>query len=86
MSASAFRRPFSRLAPTSTLQEIERAFLDANPWLTPDMISITCRKAHLLDIRVFFGRDLSPRNCGVNEDQRRLCAAPKVVVPPPAQR
>ena len=81
--------PAAFLAPGADLdspEEIERAFLGANPWLTPDMISITCRKAHLLDIRVCFGRDLSPRNCGVNEDQRRLCAAPKVVVPPPAQR
>jgi len=65
--------------------EVERAFLDANPWLKPEMISVTCRKAHLLDIRVCFGRDLAPRACGVNEDQKRLCAAPKMTVPPPAR-
>jgi len=62
--------------------EIEREFLGANPWLTPDMISITCRRANLLDIRVCFGRDLFPRNCGVNEDQKRLCPAGKIAVPP----
>jgi ribonuclease T2 len=39
--------------------EIEREFLGANPWLTPDMISIACRGATLLDIRVCFSRDLS---------------------------
>ena len=66
-------------------EEVERAFLDANPWLKPEMISVTCRKAHLLDIRVCFGRDLAPRPCGVNEDQRRLCAAPTMTVPPPAR-
>ena len=44
--------------------EIEREFLGANPWLKPDMISISCRGANLLDIRVCFGRDLSPRNAG----------------------
>lgn len=62
--------------------EIEREFLGANPWLTPDMISITCRRANLLDIRVCFGRDLFPRSCGVNEDQKRLCPAGKITVPP----
>jgi ribonuclease T2 len=80
--------PSGFLAPGVNLdspEEVERAFLDANPWLKPEMISVTCRKAHLLDIRVCFGRDLAPRACGVNEDQRRLCAAPKITVPPPAR-
>ena len=60
-SASAYRRAFSPPAPASIADEIERAFLNTNPWLTPDMISITCRKANLLDIRVCFGRDLRRR-------------------------
>ncbi|MGD9501166.1 MAG: ribonuclease T [Methyloceanibacter sp.] len=80
--------PSGFLAPGADLdapEEIERAFLDANPWLAPEMISITCRKAHLLDIRVCFGRDLAPRACGGNEDQRRLCPLPKIAVPPPSQ-
>lgn len=75
------------LAPGANLdspEEIERAFLEANPWLTPEMISITCRKANLLDIRVCFGRDLAPRACGTNEEQRRLCPLPKISVPAPA--
>jgi ribonuclease T2 len=71
--------------PLASPAEVERAFLDANPWLKPEMISVTCRRAHLLDIRVCFGRDLSPRACGVNEDQRRLCAAPKIIVLAPAR-
>jgi ribonuclease T2 len=62
--------------------EIEREFLAANPWLDPEMISITCRRANLLDIRVCFGRDLFPRSCGDNEDQKRLCPAGKITVPP----
>ncbi|HKQ55230.1 MAG TPA: ribonuclease T [Methyloceanibacter sp.] len=80
--------PAGFLAPGADLdtpEEIERAFLDANPWLTPDMISITCRKANLLDVRVCFGRDLTPRACGANEDQGRLCPLPKIAVPPPAR-
>ena len=78
--------PAGFVAPGASLDtpdEIERAFLDANPWLTPDMIS--CRKANLLDIRVCFGRDLAPRACGANEDQKRLCPLPQISVPPPSQ-
>ena len=63
-------------------QEIERAFVDANPWLTPEMIAVTCRSQNLLDIRVCFGRDLFPRACGSNEDQKRLCPVSKITVPP----
>jgi len=65
--------------------DIEREFLGANRWLKLDMISISCRGANLLDIRVCFGRDLFPRSCGANEEQRRLCPAAKIGVPPPAQ-
>ncbi len=79
-----FRRPDTgRLASP---KEVEGAFLSANPWLKPEMISVTCRNARLRDIRLCFGRDLVPRNCGVNEDQGRLCPAPKITVPAPAGR
>jgi ribonuclease T2 len=61
---------------------IERAFIDVNPWLKPDMIAVTCRRQNLLDIRVCFGRDLFPRACGINEDQQRLCPVSKIKVPP----
>ena len=67
-------------------EEIERDFLVANPWLKPEMISVGCRGGQLLDIRVCFGRDLSPRSCGANEDQRRLCTLAKVSVPRPTGR
>jgi ribonuclease T2 len=66
-------------------EQIEREFLAANPWLKPDMISVSCRKGDLLDIRVCFARDLAPRSCGPNEDQRRLCNASEIVVPPVAR-
>jgi ribonuclease T2 len=62
--------------------EIEGAFLAANPWLKLEMIAVTCRRENLLDIRVCFGRDLFPRACGVNEDQKRLCPLRKIAVPP----
>jgi ribonuclease T2 len=65
-----------------TPDEVEREFLAANPWLTPDMMSVTCRGANLLDVRICFDRDLYPRSCGANEDQKRLCRAAKITVPP----
>jgi ribonuclease T2 len=67
---------------TLSPDEIEREFLAANSWLKPEMISITCRRKNLVDIRVCFGRDLFPRACGVNEDQKRLCPAGAMSVPP----
>ncbi|MGH6866705.1 MAG: ribonuclease T2 family protein [Methyloceanibacter sp.] len=63
--------------------EVEREFLAANAWLEPDMIAVTCRKSNLLDIRVCFSRDLSPRACGENESQKRLCQTPRIAVPAP---
>jgi ribonuclease T2 len=78
--------PQSFLAPaagrTLTPDDIEREFLAANSGLTPEMISITCRRKNLVDIRVCFGRDLFPRACGINEDQKRLCPAGAISVPP----
>jgi ribonuclease T2 len=62
--------------------DIEREFLAANSWLKPEMISITCRKQNLIDIRVCFGRDLFPRACGTNEDPKRLCPVPSIAIPP----
>ncbi|MEX2166654.1 MAG: ribonuclease T2 [Methyloceanibacter sp.] len=63
---------------------IESEFLGANPWLKPEMIAVSCRRQSLLDIRICFGRDLFPRACGVNEDQKRLCPAAKITIPPVA--
>jgi ribonuclease T2 len=77
--AALLDRPASEaLSP----EAIEQSFLKANPWLTPEMIAVTCRRKNLLDIRVCFGRDLFPRACGVNEDQKRLCPLSKIAVPP----
>jgi ribonuclease T2 len=80
--------PVSLLASDSerilSADEIESEFAGANPWLKPEMISVSCRGEDLLDVRVCFGRDLLPRRCGANEDERRLCRANKIAVPPVA--
>lgn len=63
--------------------QIETDFLKTNPNITADMIAISCgRKKRLKDVRICFGRDLRPTNCGVNEKQRRLCRPGKIVMPP----
>jgi ribonuclease T2 len=62
--------------------QIENAFSDANPWLKPDMMSVSCRGENLLDVRICFGRDLFPRACGANEDEARLCRSDRIAVPP----
>jgi len=59
-------------------------FLQANPSLKPDMLAISCGGAgnRLREIRVCFDKAGQFRGCGRNEDQRRLCSAQKVYLPP----
>jgi ribonuclease T2 len=70
-----------RLSP----EDVEAEFLNANPWLKPDMISVTCRRGALRDVRICFGRDLFPMRCGENEETR-VCRAGEVTVSPDALR
>jgi ribonuclease T2 len=53
-------------------QVVEAAFLEANPDLTPDMITITCRDGRIAEARICLTRDLDPRLCA--PDSRRDCA------------
>ena len=39
-------------------REVERAFVEANPGLRADMISVSCRTGRLREIRICFERDL----------------------------
>ncbi|WP_163848588.1 ribonuclease T2 family protein [Pseudooceanicola aestuarii] len=50
---------------------IEDAFLEANPELDADMITITCRDSRIQEARICLTRDLEPRRCGA--DTRRDC-------------
>ena len=78
--------PADFLAPDASglipADEIERKFLDVNAWLKPETIAVSCRGQDLIDIRVCFGRDFFPQPCGINEDEKRLCPAGKIAVPP----
>jgi ribonuclease T2 len=43
---------------------VEEAFLQANPGLRPDMLTITCKAGRIQEARLCLTRDLKPRICG----------------------
>lgn len=45
---------------------IETAFLDANPGLEPDQITITCKEGLVQEARLCLTRDLAFRRCGAD--------------------
>lgn len=61
--------------------EIERQFSDANPGLSTDMISVSCRDKLMQDVRICFSRDLSHFRVCPQVD-RAGCKASSVTVPP----
>jgi len=50
---------------------VEGAFLEANPGLARDMVTVTCRKGMISEVRICLTRDLAPRSCGA--DAARDC-------------
>jgi ribonuclease T2 len=44
--------------------ELEQAFLDANPTLSPDGVIVTCRDDLVREVRICLDRDLASRSCG----------------------
>lgn len=60
---------------------VEQAFLEANPGLSPDGVTIECRDGALTEIRVCLTRDLSPRDCA--PDTRRDCGTDRVLMEAP---
>lgn len=52
---------------------VEEAFLEANPALEADMITITCRDGYIQEARICLTKDLTPRRCG--DDVIRDCRA-----------
>jgi ribonuclease T2 len=64
--------------------ELVSDFLEANPGLRPDMIAVQCGGTgnRLREVRICFGKGGNFRSCGSNENQRRLCSADRLYVPP----
>ncbi|WP_299673629.1 ribonuclease T2 [uncultured Roseobacter sp.] len=59
---------------------VEEAFLEANPKLTAQGITITCREGHIQEARICLTRDLELRTCGA--DVLRDCSAPNALFTP----
>lgn len=45
---------------------VEDAFIEANPGLTRDQITITCQNGMIQEVRMCLTRDLQPRRCGAD--------------------
>jgi ribonuclease T2 len=77
-----YKNPFEPLfvAP----QELAAEFAKFNPQLKPDSFAIACggSGSRLKEIRFCFNKDGQSRACGSNENQRRMCSAEKMYVPP----
>ena len=76
------RKAAARIALPETLRQLDRdvtlpaqviedAFIEANPGLARDGITVTCRARALQEIRICLTRDLRPRACA--EDAGRDC-------------
>lgn len=89
------RSLFTRIkVPARFVNPVENQFVDtsavvsefvaANPGLKPDMLAVVCGGPgnRLREVRVCFTKQGELRSCGNNENARRLCAAPRVFLPP----
>ncbi len=65
-------------------QNLVADFMSANPELKADMMGVVCRGSgnRLREIRICFSKDGTLRSCGKNENQRKLCKAKRMFVPP----
>jgi ribonuclease T2 len=65
---------------TVTPDEIEDAFVGANPGMTRESIAVRCDSQRLSEVRVCLSKDFRFRDCG--EVDRRACRRDKLVMPP----
>lgn len=93
LSAAAYFRTLRRAAESVAIPDvfddlsrdirlppavIEEAFVEANPRLDPDGVTVTCRREALHEVRLCLTRDLRPRDCAL--DVRRDCDAPRLLI------
>ena len=69
-----------KTALTVSPDEVEDAFVKANPGLSRAGVSVTCSSTHLSEVRICLTRDLKFRDC--QEGERRACRREKLVMPP----
>ena len=77
-----FRNPFQSQYVSPS--DIRNEFLRANPGLGDDMLTVVCNGSggQLKEVRFCFSKGGKPRACGENENQRKLCSADRVFIPP----
>ncbi|NCO21615.1 MAG: ribonuclease T2 [Rhodobacterales bacterium] len=73
---------FQKLDRTVKLPAIvvEQAFLQDNPALTPDMITVTCAEGRIQEARICLSKSLAPRPCG--RDVMRDCRMTDALLAP----
>jgi ribonuclease T2 len=80
----AIKIPEPYVAPKSVLSvtpdEVEEAFVKANPGLTRAGVAVTCGGTRLGEVRICMSRDLKFRDCA--EVDRRACRRDKLTMPP----
>jgi ribonuclease T2 len=69
-----------KTATTVTPDEVEEAFVKANPGLARSGIAVTCGGTRLSEVRICMTKDLRFRNCA--EIDRRACRRDKLLMPP----
>lgn len=65
---------------TVSPDEVEDAFVRANPGLTREMIAVQCDDRRLREVRICIGRDMNFTAC--QEIDRRACRRDRLVMPP----
>jgi ribonuclease T2 len=65
---------------TVTPDEVEDAFIKANPGLTREGIAVTCGGRRLDEVRICLSRDLQFQDCA--ETNRRSCRRDRLLMPP----
>jgi ribonuclease T2 len=65
---------------TVTPDEVEEAFVKANPGLSRGAIAVTCGSTRLSEVRICMSKDLKFRDCG--EVDRRACRRDRLIMPP----
>jgi ribonuclease T2 len=61
-------------------EEIEDAFVKANPGLSRSGIAVTCDSSRLSEVRICMSKDLKFRDCA--EIDRRACRRDRLIMPP----
>ena len=71
-----------RTPTTVSPDEVEEAFVKANPGLTRTGIAVTCNSHRLGEVRICLTRELAFRECGTQVDKQQACRRDKLVMPP----